>query len=179
MDYLKHIVVEDFFDEFQNIEDAFKKLSLYNQKEYNKKFKDTQTWPGSRSEYLHLSSPFLFNLFNQEFKIKFDNFFKNNRINIASHIHLRTGEDSQKDWIHRDSNACTYSCLVYLSKTNLNSGTYLYSDDEEIISDIKFVQNRAILFDARYLHSAYGHHGSSIEDGRLTLNAFFKINQQI
>ena len=32
MDYLKHIVVEDFFDEFQNIEGAFKKLSLYNQK---------------------------------------------------------------------------------------------------------------------------------------------------
>ena len=174
MNYLKHIIVDNFFDNFNSIENEFKKIPLYGLKDYNKKFKDTSNWPGSRSNFLHEESPFLFNLFYKEFNLKFGDLFKEININIKSHIHLRLGSDNVKDWIHKDSGFCMYTCLVYLSKTNINSGTYLYSEDNQIISDVKFIQNRAFFFDARYLHSAYGHHGSSIDDGRLTLNAFYQ-----
>lgn len=176
MNYLKHIIIDNFFDNFHLIENEFKKIPLYNLKDFNKKFKDQQNWPGSRSNYLNESSPFLFNLFNKEFIIKFDDFFKNMNIIVRSHIHLRLASDNVKDWIHRDSDQYIYTCLVYLSQTNVNSGTYLYSENNDIISDIKFIQNRAILFDARYLHSAYGHHGVSVDDGRLTLNTFYRRN---
>ena len=176
MNYLKHIIIDNFFDNFNLIENEFKKIPLYNLEEFNKKFIDQQNWPGSRSNYISEESPFLFNLFNKEFNVKVGDLFKEINISIKSHIHLRLESDSIKDWIHRDSENFIYTCLVYLSKTNLNSGTYLYSEDNHIVSDIKFIQNRAIFFDARYLHSAYGHHGSSIDDGRLTLNVFYEKN---
>jgi hypothetical protein len=176
MNYLKHIIIDNFFDDFNLIENEFKKIPLYNLGEFNKKFKDQQNWPGSRSNYINEESPFLFNLFNKEFNIKFGDLFKETNITVKSHIHLRLGSDNVKDWIHRDSEHFMYTCLIYLSKTNINSGTYLYSEDNQIISDVKFIQNRAFFFDARYLHCAYGHHGSSIDDGRLTLNAFYQKN---
>jgi hypothetical protein len=176
MNYLKHIIIDNFFSDFHLIENEFKKIPLYNLKNFNKKFKEQQSWPGSRSNYINEESPFLFNLFNKEFIIKFDDIFKNMNMFVKSHVHLRLESDKVKDWIHRDSENFIYTCLVYLSKTNTNSGTYLYSEDNHIISDIKFIQNRAILFDARYLHSAYGHHGTSVDDGRLTFNVFYKKN---
>jgi hypothetical protein len=174
MNYLKHIVVDNFFDNFSLIEHSFKNIPLFTLDNYNRKFNDTQTWPGTRSSSIEYESPFLFNLFIKEFDNKIGDVFKNMNVGVKLHTHLRLGKDEQKDWIHRDSNPYVYSFLVYLSKTNLNSGTYIYSENNEIISDIKFVQNRAVFFDSRYLHSAYGHHGSSIEDGRLTLNAFYE-----
>jgi len=174
MNYLKHIIVDNFFDDFELIEDEFKKIILHNLKDFNQKFNESQNWPGNRSGSLNKESPFLFNLYNKEFNIKIGNLFKDIKIVTKSYIHLRLKEDSKKDWIHRDSDNFTYTCLIYLSKTNINSGTRLFSDDEKIITDIKFIQNRAVFFDARYLHSAYGHYGTSINDGRLTLNTFYK-----
>jgi len=174
MNYLKHIVVDNFFDNFNLIEHSFKNIPLFKLKDFNNRNPhNKQNWPGSRSDSIEFVSPFLFNLFNKEFNIKIGDVFKDINVRMMLHTHLRIADDSQKDWMHRDL-PYLYSCLVYLSKTNMQSGTYLYSEDNEIISDIKFIQNRAIFFDSRYLHSAYGHHGSSIEDGRLTLNAFYE-----
>ena len=65
--------------------------------------------------------------------------------------------------------------IVNLSKTNLKSGTILYDKDDNIITESKFVQNRAILFDSRYRHMATTNYGNNIDNGRLTLNAFFKL----
>ncbi len=52
--------------------------------------------------------------------------------------------------------------------------TVLYDENKNIVNDIKFVQNRFVMYDGGYNHMGYGHHGSSIEDGRLTLNLFIK-----
>jgi hypothetical protein len=168
---MKCIIIDNFFERFNVIEESFKKISLYEKEEYIKKFNDIQNWPGKRSNFINIENPFLFNLFLNEFNSKINFNFKK----LSVFIHLRTIMDEKKDWIHDDVNAGQYTCLVYLSKTNLNSGTYIYSQDKEIISDIKFVQNRAFFFDARYLHSAYGHHGDDINNGRLTLNAFLTM----
>jgi hypothetical protein len=168
---MKHIVIDNFFDKFNFIKDEFKKIPRYEKDDYNKMFpKEQQNWPGKRSAFILNTQPFLFNLFLKEFS-KFN--FDLSSHSVALHTHLRLEKDGIKDWIHRDITS-DYSCIVYLSETNLNSGTYFYSENKEIVSDIKFVQNRAVLFDGRYLHSAYGHHGYTEDNGRLTLNSFIK-----
>jgi hypothetical protein len=173
---MKHIIVDNFFDNFNYIENSFKEIKMYDKKEYISKFKaNEENWPGKRSYVLNSENAFLFNLFIKEFDIKFSNPFNGIPTNIKSHIHLRTKKDEIEDFIHRDISSCNYTCLIFLSKTNLNSGTNIYSENKEIITSIKFVQNRAILFDSNYLHSAFGHYGDDVNDGRLTLNAFFKF----
>jgi len=168
---MKCIIFDNFFDNFNIMENSFKNISLYEKDEFNSKFSSQQNWPGKRSNFLHLENPFLFNLFTHEFNNKIGANYKK----IDSFIHLRLTSDLNKDWIHHDANQCHFTCLIYLSKTNLDSGTYVYSENKEIITDVKHIQNRAFFFDARYLHSAYGHHGDDINNGRLTLNAFLTM----
>ena len=93
--------------------------------------------------------------------------------NISAQLHLRLNIDNEKDWIHKDDEYI-YSILIYLSDTNLKSGTYLYDENENIINDIKFVKNRLIMFSSQYKHKGYGYYGTNIDDGRLTLNIFVK-----
>ena len=50
--------------------------------------------------------------------------------------------------------------LVYLSETNLQSGTSLYDENDKLITDVKFIQNRALIFDSRYSHAAINNHGT-------------------
>jgi hypothetical protein len=169
---MKTIIIDNFFDNFQNIENEFKNITLYNQNEYNQKLNLTDTWPGKRSEPLHKVNPFLFNLFLKEFDNKFDNFFKNKYFTVRTSIHLRLNDDDEKDWIHTDKEY-QYTLLVYLSETNLSSGTLIYDQNKNVITDIKFVKNRALLFDARYLHKSSKNFGNDIKTGRLTFNAFF------
>lgn len=168
---MQHLVIDNFFEQFKFIEFEFKRIQRFDKDMFNLIFKENQNWPGSRSEFLLNKQPFLFNLFLKEFK-KFN--FDLSFYDVSLYTHLRLAKDNVKDWIHSDDDSGEYTCLVYLSETNLDSGTYFYSKDKKIVSDIKFVQNRAILFDSRYLHSAYGHYGSDVNDGRLTLNCFLK-----
>ena len=65
--------------------------------------------------------------------------------------------------------------MVYLSKTNLSSGTVLYDQNKQPTTTIGFVQNRALLFNANIWHRSLNNHGSNIDDGRLTLNCFLKM----
>ena len=80
-------------------------------------------------------------------------------------------EHNEKDFIHTDV-PHMYSMLVYLSPTNLNSGTDLYNENDEMIASFKFVQNRAVLFSSSYKHRAINNHGTDVNNGRLTLNIF-------
>jgi hypothetical protein len=165
------IVVENYFDHFNLILPEIKKTKLYTQKEFNKKYtSQIQTWPGKRSGDLYQESPILlayalsyFNKFN----------INVNDVKIFSYIHLRGQDQQTKDWIHKDD--CSYSMLVYLNNTNLNSGTYLYDESNNIIADVKYVQNRAVLYNGSYNHMGYGHFGDSPENGRLTLNFFIHL----
>jgi hypothetical protein len=175
---MKCIIVDNFFDDFFYIRDYFKNIKLYDLNTY-RKFKDIENpklenWPGKRSKILHNTEPFLFSLFMKNFYEKFNNPFNQKKFNVKTHIHLRLEKDNELDWIHKDCPE-DYSLLVYLSETNLNSGTALYDEDKNLITDIKFVQNRAILFDSNYNHRAIQNHGNNIHNGRLTFNAFFKL----
>ena len=168
------IVVDNFFDNFDNIKDRFKEISLYSLDEFIKLTQENkQEWPGKRSLDFYKTEPFLFNLILNEFHTKFDNFFNNRKFWCKSYAHLRLSEDNKKDFIHTDP--ANYSLLIYVSKTNLNSGTCFYDDNNNITQTVNFVQNRAVLFPGYIKHSSLINHGINIDDGRLTLNAFFNM----
>ena len=167
---MKALIIDNFFDDHYHTYNEIKKLKFYSLKEFNSKFNQKQTWPGTRTEILPLVNLKLSeNIVHQFFK-KAKGFLDTSKVNIEMYAHQRDKKFSKKDWIHNDLCVGDYTCLIYLSKTNLKSGTKFYSDTKKVIHDVSFVQNRAIIFDSRYLHSAYGHH-----DGRL--NVLLTINK--
>lgn len=183
---MKFMVVENFFDNFSQIEDEFKKIPRYDYKEHpdikpklkeiDEKRKENNQgyfWPGHRSEDLKKTNKFLTALFLNEYGNKFKNFF-DEKLGFAIYTHLRLADTNEVDFKHKDTPDSTYSLLVYLSKTNLDSGTVLYDDFGQEVVDIKFVQNRAVIFDSRYTHLAKNNHGKNEDDGRLTLNVFWR-----
>ena len=175
---MKHIVVEDFFTNFDAIKEEFKKIPMFNCKEHPELVNSNLniSWPGKRSEDLKFSNKFFTGLFLNEFRNKFNNFFESH-YDFKIQTHLRVEEDNKGEFIHKDSPDADYSMLVYLSQTNLASGTSLYDHNDKLITDVKFIQNRALIFDSRYSHAAINNHGTGIEDGRLTLNIFWKERQ--
>jgi hypothetical protein len=88
---------------------------------------------------------------------------------IAAFVHLRTEKDDALDWIHKDQ--CD-TILVYLSESNLNSGTTFYTDQEEMILDLRFLQNASVFFDGSISHKSRLNYGNSLENSRMTLNIF-------
>ena len=172
-------VVDNFFDNFNNIEEAFKKIPLYEREEYKKRniitdedrklLKDSN-FPGRRSDSLHRVHPFLFNLIIKEIFDKINGKqFK--EINLDCSVHLRTGTDETQDFIHKDPTKL--GMLVYLSATNLESGTAFYQEDsDKSYLKIPFIQNSAVIFPGHIRHKSLLNYGSDINDGRLTLNGF-------
>jgi hypothetical protein len=168
---MKIITVDSFFDNFENIQNAFKEITLYNLKTYNKKFNKKDTWPGFRSDEISKINPFLFNLILKEIFNKFKIPFFNNRIKMSSTVHLRLS-NSEEDWIHTDDQ-WQKTLIIYLSETNFNSGTCFYENNSDIPSTtVNFIQNRALLYDGNIRHMSLSNYGNSIHNGRLTLNCF-------
>lgn len=137
------------------------------------------SWPGKRSFELSVQQPFLFYLVIkaiQDLQLP----FLSDQIEVEMYMHLREKKDAAKDWIHRDSMPNTkgfaphFSALIYLNETDINSGTYLYDENKNIITDFKYVQNRFVIFSSSYLHKGYGHFGNNSKNGRTTLNIFIK-----
>ena len=91
------MVIDNFFDDFHNIEHHFKTIKLHTLAQYRKQFDKNSNWPGRRSDYLHRVEPFLYNLYNKEFK-KFE---LKGRYKVDSFVHLR--ESKKDDWPHRDN----------------------------------------------------------------------------
>ena len=67
--------------------------------------------------------------------------------------------------------------IVFLAKTNLDSGLNLYDNVNNEIVHIKYVQNRAVIFHGRRLHKSHLNFGDNIDNGRLTLNAFIEFEK--
>ena len=169
------IILDNFFQNLEDLLSYFKKIPLFSQNEFNKKFKRNDTWPGFRSAELQFSETPLTILLNKiivEKQIPLPE-----RYRFKYGLHLRLASDEKKDFIHTDdSYGCFKTCIIYLSKTNFNSGTKLYlngEDESSLFADIKFIQNTACIFNASIPHKSGLNFGSSIEDGRLTLNLFF------
>tara|TARA_B100000963_G_scaffold326688_1_gene313924 strand:+ start:3049 stop:3579 length:531 start_codon:yes stop_codon:yes gene_type:complete len=172
------IIIENFFDNFQYIENHFKKIPLLKFDDYPDKHKSTadEKWPGQRSLPLQLEDPFLTQLLVKEIHEKSDSRRLIEipwRINLS--IHLRLDDDNEGDFIHTDP--CDLTMIVFLAKTNLDSGLNLYDNINNEIVHIKYVQNRAVIFHGRRLHKSHLNFGDNIDNGRLTLNAFIEFEK--
>lgn len=155
----------------QHIESIYnecKKLEFYFSEEYKQKFKENCNWPGQRTENLIRSNPILYSYLSSILK-NYNIHFEDYREAFAA-CHVRYAEDEKKDWVHRDN---TDTVIIYLSQTNLESGTKFYADDLETeILCSKFIQNSAIFFTQGLAHGSFGNHGNNIDDGRMTINIF-------
>ena len=160
--------VENFFPRLELILPEIKKINLYSQKEFNKIEDSTDNWSGFRSLNLRKNNVFLYELINNLMFTK--KVMDKGSYDIASFLHLRLEEHNVQDWIHKDP--ALFTALIYLSDTNLNSGTYIYDENNNIINDIKCVKNRFVIFSGNYNHKGYGHYGNSVQNGRLTFNLF-------
>lgn len=158
-------IVENFFDDIDLIIDLAQKEKYFNCKDYNFETGHADTWPGERTFPLNYNET-LYSLITHTFNKKFGYKFSKD----AYFFHKRGEETNGKDWLHTDS--CTCSLIVYLSKTNLKSGTIFCNKQNEIITDIGFVQNRALCFKGSILHSSKLNFGDD-KNKRLTLNGFF------
>ena len=173
------ISYDSFFDNFDELKGCFKTIPLYTAKDLSEKFnRINETWPGTRSRWLNETdeTKSLYFLFIKEFNHKLGHVFSDKRIQLNLSIHLRLDEDEQKDWIHTDDDTADYSMIVNLSDTNLNSGTSFYDNNNNEVLTTKFIQNRAVIFKSDIRHRAKGNHGTNIDNGRLTMNAFFKVS---
>ena len=172
------IIIENFFENFEYLENHFKKIHLFNFKNYPKKHLsvENETWPGQRSLPLQNEHPFLTQLMIREVMQKSDsqNLF-NRPWRVNASVHLRLDEDDEKDFIHTDPSDLTM--IVFLAKTNLNSGLNLYNNESNETVHIKYVQNRAVIFHSRRLHKSHLNFGDNIDNGRLTLNAFMEFEK--
>ena len=91
------------------------------------------------------------------------------------YAHVRLKKDNQNDFIHTDTaNNTIYSGLIYLNKTNLDSATLFYDEKDNIIHGVKYVQDRLVIFSSAYRHMSFNNFGDDIDNGRVTLNLFFK-----
>jgi hypothetical protein len=163
------LVHENILPELNHYLVDLQKINLLNQQEYNQKHKDYSTWPGYRSDPLFLNNKFLYFFIIQCVQ----KVFSLHKYKVSLSLHLRTKEDDLKDWIHVDDDV-NLAFLIYLNDTNLNSGTYLYDNNNNVIADVKYVQNRFFLYNSNYKHKGYGHFGENCFNGRLTINGFLK-----
>jgi hypothetical protein len=157
----KFLILENFLTDLKHYLPEIYKIPLFENK---------GNWPGKRSNYLFNENKFLFFLILQNLnKVCFLK-----KYSLEIFLHLRRKEDSLKDWIHKDIEY-DYAFLIYLNDTNLNSGTYLYDEENNMIVDAKYVQNRFVIYNGSYNHMGYGHFGEYPENGRLTINGFLKV----
>lgn len=156
----------NLFEYTDQIYEHCKTLKFYNKKEFENNFGKESHWPGLRSNSLFEVSPILYCHVLTLLKVKNIDLSQYKEIN--GYCHLRF--DNEDDWAHVDSSD---TIIIYLSPTNLNSGTKFYSDDGKFeIAKTNFIQNACVYFKGNIVHSSFGNHGESIENARMTLNFF-------
>jgi len=174
------IIIDNFFDvdSLKLVTEEVKKLKFYDSENHPADGdKDVTEWntkfPGKRTDHLDIAHPLL-NSFIISCISHSGVSFLNKRSRISQFAHLRTEGDNVADYIHQDPVDWAY--LIYLSDTNLTSGTKMYpSIDSKKDGDdtfIHFVQNRVVMFDSLTPHMAWNNHGKNMDDGRLTINGF-------
>lgn len=168
---MQYIIIDNFFPHLYGIVDELKNREHFDKSHHPED--NAGNWPGKRSLNYAESDPILTHLFltlAENALPKWESF--------SLYTHWRFASDANSDWVHYDGGLCTG--LVYLSNTNLNSGTQFWSDDPnhnknaQVILDVPFVQNRFVLFFGNPAHCSKMNYGTNEDDGRFTMNLFMR-----
>jgi hypothetical protein len=162
-------IIDNFFNVYSKDYYTFaKQLTFYEADKYKELTGHKNVdFPGRRTLQLSEVSPFFYlNIVNNvydKFNLKLDN-------NAGVYCHVRF-ENDRDDWIHTDKGT---TILIFLSETNLESGTTFYDSNDNLTDDIGFIHNRAVMFNGSIRHMSKKNYGTSIENGRLTINIFIE-----
>ena len=128
-------------------------------------------WPGERGSDIFEHNPPLACLFTRCMGEHMP--VLNEGCMIRLYTHFRYNDSP--DWIHRDSNKVT--AIVYLSETNLDSGTCFYDAEKDgnLMLEVPFVQNRAIIFHGDVWHTSKLNYGTTSDDARFTMKFLFDV----
>jgi len=148
-------------------------LKFYDKKTHPKTLQEGWNFPGARTEELNSALPLVDSVILNHLD-SLGSVFTRHMYKATNYAHLRLECDDSKDYIHTDPHSFAY--LLYLSETNLESGTKMYSSIDQDKNNencfVKFVQNRLLIYDAATPHMSWGNHGTDISNGRLTINGF-------
>lgn len=129
-------IVDNFFDYPDEIRDFGLQQEFFLDEE--------NRWPGKRTKPLYEINSSLFQTsLNKIFSLFFN--LKDTKISWVSDARFQLVDNKYKDgWIHRDENILT--AIIYLSKTQNNSGTTIYSPIDPINTEIKHVDKKVESF---------------------------------
>ena len=185
------IVIDNFFTpgELNLVTEEVKKLEFYDTLSHpeSESAEEIPNYPGIRTDKLRKVHPLLNSFIIRKIE-RSGATFGQRPWTQNQYAHLRLEKDNAGEYIHQDLDDWAY--LIYLSETNLDSGTKMYesvksapfikmssfsekdkSKDKEHTL-VKFVQNRIVMFDSLIPHMAWNNHGNDMSDGRLTINGF-------
>ena len=160
---------DNFFEDLESVRSSAFQTPLHTCEEYNKEFNRSEDWPGRRSNILSEANPELNEIIHQHIH-RLPMF---GGLQFHCMVHYR-GQGTE-DWVHMDREPL--AGIIYINPTNYNSGTRIYDTNQQVVSDIKYVQNRMVMYSGGYLHSGYGHFGTTHTQGRTTINLFVKPGQ--
>lgn len=157
---------DDFFPDIEQIRTWALSVPQYACEEYNRTFARVEDWPGTRSDLLSTAHPALHEALHQRLHLN----PLTQGLQFHAFVHFRP--EGTEDWIHMDREPL--AGIIYINPTQTQSGTRMYSQDQQMITDVKYVQNRLLLYSGAYLHASYGAFGLTPHEGRTTLNLFLK-----
>ena len=155
---------DNFFDDIQAIRSLAFGVTLYDCDRYNTEFNRAEDWPGQRTNLLSEAEPELNNIIHQH--LHRNPMFQGLQFNTF--VHFR-GEGCE-DWVHMDREPL--AGIIYINPTHYEAGTRIYDQNQQWITDCRYVQNRIVMYSGGYLHQGYGHHGHHATQGRTTINLF-------
>lgn len=162
------IVQDNFFPDLPRIVDQLKTKEHFSCESHPEE--GAGNWPGKRSREYAVSDP----IFTALVMTLGHGNYPQRIYQMALHTHWRMASDNVKDWVHVDHCECTV--LVYLSDTNMNSGTQFFDKhpDEggKLILETPFIQNRFVCFYGNPWHCSKQNYGNNESDGRFTMNLF-------
>ena len=175
------ICVNDNFLEKEHLEDVISsihKMEYFscedNPNKLNKlpygDFTWTEKYPGKRTIPLeHINTKLCSSIMRAIERCNFP--FTNKAFKYNQTANVRLKKDNN-DFIHQDGSDWAY--MIYLSETNLESGTkfYLSENEDEEYACTKFLFNRLVVFDSRVYHKCWNSYGDNPQNGRISINGF-------
>lgn len=160
---LHTIVVDNFFDNVDDIINLSKKLKYY-------KASESDNWPGLRTKSLHDTH---YNLFNSIIIKILNYYYPNKKLHYSnSHVvfsRLKYGDEG-KTRFHLDDDT-KIAAVIYLSEGNIEGGTTIFENDNKKQIIVGNIFNSMIAYDGNKLHG-YTSLLPFKNKERLTLNVF-------